>query len=136
MFKLIRSIPLMAVVLVLYNFLGLTNGAAGQSFWSTTMFNITMPSKAVLSLTYGHIFIAFALIILLIEILKSTNASDVAMIEQMLSVLAFVAFLVQLLISARAAEPTFFILLLISMVEMLAGFVVLIKVSKRDIAIG
>jgi hypothetical protein len=58
------------------------------------------------------------------------------MIEQLFSMLAFIGFLLQFLLTPHAANPTFFILMVISLVETLAGFVILIKVARRDVKIG
>jgi len=57
-------------------------------------------------------------------------------IEQVLSILVFIAFLIQFLVSPHAAEPTFFLLIIISLVEVLAGFVIIVKEARKDVHFG
>jgi hypothetical protein len=136
MLKLFRYIPLMGIVLLLYNLFAMSYADSELSFWMEKMMSFTLPSGAVVNLTYGNILILFALLVLLIELIKSTSASNAAVVEQVLSVLAFIAFFIQLLVSPLAAKPTFVILLAISFVEVLAGLVILAKIARRDITIG
>ncbi len=133
--KIFRFIPLMGIVLLLYNVFALNYSNPTLSLWSQTAFTIALPSNAALSLSYSSIFILFALFILFIELVKSTTASNVAMIEQTLSTFVFVGFLLQLFLSPHVAEPTFFILMTISFVEVMAGFIILLKVARRDFGV-
>ncbi|MEO1262344.1 MAG: hypothetical protein AAFZ15_26290 [Bacteroidota bacterium] len=127
-----RYIPLMGVVLILYNVL-----AMSPSFsWNETFDTMYLPSGGEVALSFSEAFIAFALVVLFVEVIKSTSISNHAITEQVLSVLVFIAFLFQYLNSKEAAEPTFFILTLMSLVEVLAGFIILTKVARRDINFG
>lgn len=133
---IIRYVPLMGLVLLLYNIFAVAHIENPGFSWNNKFDTMYLPSGGEVSLTYSEGFIIFAIVILFIEIIKSTSISDHAITEQVLSVLIFIGFLVQFLNSKHAAEPTFLILTIISLVEVLAGFTILIKVAKRDINFG
>lgn len=133
--RLLRIIPLMGVVLLLYNIFALSYSDPNTSFWQQEMLPIHLPSGRTLMLTYGMVFISFAMLVLFIELVKSTTASNAAMIEQTLSTLSSIGFLILFLAFPHAAEPTFFMLLIISLVEMLTGFVIPVKVARIDVEV-
>lgn len=128
-----RYIPFMGVVLLIYNVLSLQYSDPTGSFWEHSMTTISLPSGHSLAITYSEAFIVFALFVLFLELIKSTSASNAMITEQVLSVLVFIVFLIQFLISPHAAEPTFFILIVISLVEVLAGFVIIVKEARKDV---
>lgn len=134
--KAMRFFPLMGLVLLIYNLIAWMNNDPNISIWNKTFTTITVSPGNVVTITNSIAFIAFALIILFFELIKSTTASNSGMIEQLFSVLAFIAFLLQFLLTPYAAEATFFVLMVISLVETLAGFVILVKVARRDVKIG
>lgn len=130
--NIFRYIPYMGFILVFYNLLSKRSNFSWDHDWII----LHLPSSSAVTLSYSEGFIALGLIVLFIEIVKATTVSNFAIIEQVLSVLVFVAFLTQFLNSEHAAEPTFFILTLMSLIEVLAGFVILTKVAMRDISFG
>ena len=134
--RALRFFPLMGLVLLIYNLVAWMNKDPNLSIWNKTFTTITMSPGSVVTITNSIAFITFALIILFFELIKSTTASNSAMIEQLFSMLIFIGFLLQFLLTPYAAESTFFVLMVISLVETLAGFVILVKVSRRDVKIG
>ena len=130
-----RYIPLMGVVFLIYNLVAWSHPDPVNAFWPRILLLLSLPSGASLGISYSMAFISLAMLMLFLELVKSTTASNVVMIEQLFSTLVFIAFLIQFLISPRVAEPTFFALLVISLVEMLAGYIILLKVSRKDISI-
>ena len=133
---ILRYIPLMGVVLIAYNIFANAKARATSFSWDNAWKTIPLPSGLEVSLTYSEGFIVFALIVLFIEIIKATSITSYAITEQVLSVLVFVAFLFQFFSFKNVAEPTFFLLTIISLLEVLAGFIILTKVAKRDINFG
>lgn len=127
------QIPLMVLPFILYN-LGLI-GLFGdiQNPWSVEMFSLGMLSGGVWSMTLADMFILFALILLFLEVLKATRTSNASVLDHLLSTFVFIAFLVEFLLVERAASSLFFILMAIAFVDVLAGFVVSLRASSRDI---
>ena len=95
-----------------------------------------MMSGGVFSMTLGDLLIVIALILFFVEIVKSTRTSNASVIDHLLSTFVFVAFLVEFLLVKGAAHPVFFILMVITLVDVLAGFSVSIRSAGRDISVN
>lgn len=68
------------------------------------------------------------------EILKSTRTSNASVIDHVLSTFVFVAFLVEFLVVAAAATPVFFLLMVMALIDLMAGFSVSIRSAGRDVS--
>lgn len=128
------NIPLMIVPFLLYNLvlMGLIGPADGES-WSYVVYTVAMMSGGVWTLSLGDLLIAFSLIILFVEIMKATRTSNASVVDHLLSTFVFVAFLLEFLLVAGAAHSVFFILLVITLVDVIAGFSVSIRAAGRDV---
>ncbi|MDJ0930462.1 hypothetical protein [Breoghania sp.] len=82
--------------------------------------------------------IAVGLFLLFFEILKATRVGRGwgSVIDHILSALVFVTYLVEFLVVRAGATSVFFILLLISLLDMIAGFTVATHSAQRDITFG
>ena len=92
-----------------------------------------MMSGGMFSMTLGILMIGIALILFFVEIVKSTRTSNASVLDHLLSTFVFVAYLVEFLLVEGAAHPVFFILMLISLIDVLAGFSVSIRAAGRDV---
>ena len=130
---MIGSIPLLVVPFVLYNMglIGLFGGDADP--WAQVLFSMPMMSGGTWSMTLGDLMVLIGLILLFVEIMKSTRTSSVSVIDHLLSTFVFVAFLVEFLLVPGAAHSVFFTLMLIALVDVLAGFSVSIRSAGRDV---
>ncbi len=127
-------IPLMIVPFVLYNLVlvGVIGVADGDP-WANEVFSLSMMSGGIWSMTLGDLLISFTLVILFIEIMKSTRTSNASVIDHLLSTFVFVAFLVEFLLVKSAADSVFFILMVITLVDVIAGFSVSLRAAGRDV---
>ena len=131
------AIPLMLLPFILYNLAMLgAFGAGGIGALETVVVSVNMMSGATWTMSIGDLFIVVSLIILFLEILKATRRSSVALLDHLFSMALFVVFLVEFLLVQGAATQIFFILMLITLVDVIAGFTVSIKSASRDVAIG
>ncbi|PAP96332.1 MAG: hypothetical protein E5V25_13570 [Mesorhizobium sp.] len=130
------AIPLLIVPFVLYNLglLGIFGG--GDDPWASQMFSIRMMSGGVFSMTLGDLIVLIGLILFFIEIVKSTRTSNASIMDHLLSTFVFVAFLVEFLLVKGAAHSVFFTLMVITLVDVLAGFSVSMRAATRDINMG
>ena len=130
-----RQIPLLVIPFILYN-LGLIGilGAAGDP-WQEEIFSIAMISGGVWTMTLGDLVILMGLALLFVEIVKSTGTSNASIVDHLLSTLLFVAFLVEFLLVPGAEKSVFFTLMVISLVDVMAGFSVSIRAAGRDVNI-
>jgi hypothetical protein len=131
------AIPLMLIPFVLYN-LAMVGafGGGGTASLETIVTSVNMMSGATWTMSLGDLFIVIALVILFLEIFKATRRSSVALLDHLFSMALFVVFLVEFLLVQGAATQIFFILMLIALVDVIAGFTVSIKSASRDVAIG
>ncbi|MBW3096586.1 hypothetical protein [Pseudohoeflea coraliihabitans] len=153
---MLAAIPLMIIPFLIYN--GILLDLAGDLFifgadpmvtdmgadgvgatgitLGTTLLSVPMLSGAVWEMSLGDLLIVVALLILFLEILKATRAGAGSVRDHLLSMLVFVAFLVEFLLVADAATDVFFILMVIAFIDVIAGFSVSIRSARRDVSIG
>lgn len=129
---MLTAIPLMIVSFVLYNVLALGSTVTSGGL-SSEIFSMSMMSGGRFSLNYGDLLIIFSLMLLFIEVLKSTRSSNASVVDHLLSTGVFILFLVEFLLVPAAATSTFLILMLMSLLDLLAGFSVSIRSAGRDV---
>ena len=133
---MLMSIPLMVVPFILFN-LGLAgffgDGPNGAP-WQTELFSFRMMSGGDFSMTLGIMMIVVALLLFFVEIVKATRTSNASVVDHLLSTFVFVAFLVEFLLVRGAAHPVFFVLMMIALIDVLAGFSVSLRSAGRDIS--
>lgn len=136
-FSMLVAIPLMIVPFALYNLamFGLFGGGGVEGL-QAVLLQVNMLSGAVWSLSLGDLLILAGLVFLFIELLKSTRNSSGSLLNHMLSLLVFVAFLVEFLAVRNAATQVFFLLMVIAFIDVIAGFAVSVRSASRDVSIG
>ncbi len=135
---MLAALPLLALPVILYNVVALTiaggfHGAAAVDRLSTRLFAIPMASHADWPVSLGDLLLAGGLVVLFVELLKSTTTRQVAIINHALTMLLFVACLVEFLLFPAFATSTFFLLALMVLLDVLAGFIVTMAASRREI---
>ncbi|KJS09308.1 MAG: membrane protein [Hoeflea sp. BRH_c9] len=133
---MLAAIPLMIVPFIAYNLvmIGLIGG--GVAGLGSTITSLSMMSGATWTMSLGDLLIVVSLVLLFIEVLKATRTGSWSVIDHMLSMLVFVAFLVEFLLVRNAATHVFFILMVIAFIDVIAGFSVSIRSAGRDVSIG
>ena len=131
------AIPLMVVPFILYN-LAMVGfmGSGGLPALDNDLFVLSMISGAIWSMSLGDLLIVVALVVLFFEILRATHNARGSLANHMLSMLVFIAFLVEFLLVPDAATQVFFILLTIALIDVVGGFAVSIRSAGRDVSIG
>src|SRR5262249_20588369 len=94
---------------------------------------INMISGGKWEMSWGEILIVFSILILFFELVKSTRIGLRTIINHMLSAVLFSAILIEFLLVKEAATSTFFLLLVISVVDVLAGFTITIRTAQRNV---
>ena len=129
---MIAAFPLLALPVLLYNIVALTGAAPSLT---ETMFTMRMASGADWPVTLGDLLLVISLVVLFVELLKSTNSRRAAILNHGLSMLLFVVCLVELLLGPAFATSTFFLITLMVLLDVLAGFIVSIVTARRDFAV-
>ncbi|HEV7318491.1 MAG TPA: hypothetical protein VGO04_07770 [Ensifer sp.] len=132
---MLAAIPLLILPFALYNLamIGMFGGTAGLN---AEMLSLSMLSGATWTMRFSDLLIVVALMLLFVELLKATRTSSRALMDHLLSMVLFIAFLVEFLLLAPAATQLFFILMTISFIDVIAGFAVSMRSAGRDVSIG
>ncbi len=132
----IRAIPLLVFAFILYNLVVLAGGADAAASLSKPIFSLTLLSKGTWTFTWGDFVLLITLILLFIEIVKSTFTSTSTLIDHALSMVVFIAVLVEFLMVPQAATSVFFLILIAGLIDVIAGYTIGIRVARRDLSIG
>jgi hypothetical protein len=127
----ITAVPLLAFVVMAY----VAFASAGADF-ALIRFSVLMPSGATWNINLSDILLAFALLVLFFEILKSTRTGGNSVVDHALSMIVFVVALILFLIWAPAATSLFFLITLTTLIDVIAGFSVTIRAARRDYSLG
>jgi len=132
------AIPLLVVPVVIYNLVVLLGGSAPDAVLgpaavlSEVLFRVPMTSGAVWTISVGDLILFLSLILLFVELLKSTSSQRVAIVNHALSMVLFVVCLVEFLLLPGFAGSVFFLIMTMVLLDVLAGFIVTIIASRRD----
>lgn len=125
--------PLLIFPLIVYNLIAFTVlGGVGKG-WSNVIFYIPMVSGQTWMVTAADLMLVASLIFLFFEVVKSTQSGRTSVLEHMLSTLVFILFLVEFLLVGACATSVFFLLMVMSLFDVVAGFTVSITSAGRDV---
>jgi hypothetical protein len=136
------AIPLLLIPVVLYNIVVLFgasgNGGMAQAdaILRDPLFSIPMTSGAQWNIGSGDLILFLGLILLFFELIKSTSSQKVAIINHALSMVLFIVVLVEFLLIRGFATSTFFLIVIMILLDVLAGFIVTIISSRKDFDLG
>jgi len=126
------SFPLFLISFAIYNMVVfLTPGVS----WSGNVLSVPMQSGETWTISAGDCLIALSLVFLFFEVLKATRSYARTIIDHMLSTLVFIGALIEFLLVKEAATSVFATLLLISLVDVIGGWVVSMGAARRDISV-
>ena len=128
--------PLLVIPFVLFNLLAFTLFGGQPTGWANQLFQIRMVSGVEWTLTWGDLMLVVGLACLFFEVLKSTNTGRSSVIEHMLSTGLFVIFLIEFLLVGAAASSVFFLLMIMAIVDVVAGFTISITGAGRDVTMA
>ena len=92
-----------------------------------------MASGARWIMTFGDVMILLSILLLFVELLKSTSTGTAAIFNHALSMLVFIICLVEFLLHPAFATSVFFIIMIMALLDVLAGVVVTIISARRDV---
>jgi len=124
--------PLLVVTFAIYNMIAFLTPSLA---WTANIATIHLISGQDWTVTPEDIILAFAIVLLGIEVIKATRMGIRGLLDHILSMVLFIVMLVEFLLVPRAGTSTFFILMVISLVDVLAGFIITARTAQRDIQI-
>jgi hypothetical protein len=128
----VLGFPLLLIPFAIYNMIVfLTPGVS----WTAPVTTVHMMSGADWVLTWEDILIAFAIFLLWVEMIKATRMGMRSVMDHILAMILFIGMLVEFLLVPQAATSTFFLLMAIALVDVLAGFIIGMGTSRRQIEV-
>lgn len=134
---MLTNVPLLIVPFVVFNLVGL--GVIGETQsdpWQAEVLRVGMISGKDWVMSLGDLMVTLGLFLLFFEILKATRVGASSIIDHLLSTFVFIAYLIEFLLVGFAVHAVFFILMVIALVDVIAGFSISLRSATRDIAIG
>ncbi len=148
----LRSIPLIIIALILYNVVVLFGGgsapdavasAAAGSGEAGILRSILFSLPSIRggdgpswNFTWGDLLMLITLLLLFVEIVKATYTSTASLLDHGLSMLVFIACLIEFLMVDSAYTSVFFFIMVATLIDVVAGYTIGIRVARRDIGFG
>jgi hypothetical protein len=124
--------PLLVIPFAIYNMIAFL---MPELNWTTSVGSIHLISGQTWTVTPEETLLAFSILLLGVEVIKAARTGLRGLMDHILSLILFIVMLVEFLLVARAGTSTFFLLMTISFVDVLAGFIITARTAQRDIQI-
>ncbi|MGH6992024.1 MAG: hypothetical protein ACRED8_00530 [Caulobacteraceae bacterium] len=130
------AFPLTALPVAAYNLLALTllggfSAASAASKLAAPIFSLRNRAGGDWPINLSDILLVAALILFFVELLKAIATRRAAIVNHGLSIALFILCLVEMLLASAFATSTFFLISLMVLLDVLAGFVATI-VDERE----
>ncbi len=139
----LRAFPLLILPVLFYNVMVVTTGSLGGSSDVMTadlahaVGHFAMPvSNAAWAIQMGDIILFIGLIALFFEVVASSGSSNDVLMKHVLAMLLFVICLVEFLLLKPFATSTFFLLMVMALLETIAGFIITTVAARKDIGMA
>jgi hypothetical protein len=124
--------PLLLVPFAIYNIIAfLMPGVT----WTGTLTTVHMMSGGEWTMSAGDFLIVLTIVLLFGEMMKSTRIGIRSVVDHGLSLLLFLAIMAEFLLVTQAATSTFFLLLVISLIDVMGGFAITLRSAQRDLTV-
>lgn len=121
--------PLLLIPFAIYNIVALLF----RVDLAAPLFSLRMLSGGVWNVSFSDILLVLGILMLFVEVLKSTRIGNRSIVDHMLSLVLLLAMLGEFIMVQVAATSTFFLLTTMSFVDVVAGFSITIRTAQRDI---
>jgi len=132
----LAAFPLLLIPVVIYMAFGFSAGPGMAESLAQVATSIPMASGVRWTMTWGHLLLVFSTVLLFIEIVKSVRPTRTSLVDNGLSVGVFILCLVLFVLGKGFATSEFFILLLMSLLDFLAGSVIMLGSAQRTVQFG
>lgn len=129
---MVGSLPLLALVIVAYNVIIFLTGTTME----TALVPVSLVSGAVWTLTVGDTLLILGLIVLFVELVGATRTGSQTIVNHALSLLVMLVALIEFIVLPQFGTSVFFLLVLLSVLDVIAGFTVTITSARRDFSVS
>ena len=130
--RILIAVPFLSIVVAAY----LMMAAGGGLMLDADAFSAALASGAALTLRTGDFFTLAGLVALFFEMLKAARAGSGTILDHMLSTAVFVVALVCFLLVEACGTASFFLLTVMALIDVVAGFSVSIFSTRRDYSVN
>jgi hypothetical protein len=136
-----RIFPLLLLPVILYNLIALGGGVILHNNVQDMLsydhaLSITMFSGDQWKFSFGDFLILLTLALLFVEVVKATRTTKHEIINHGLSLLTFVAALVEFIVLKGFATTPFFFIIMMALFDVVAGYTISIIAAEHDLGIG
>ena len=124
--------PLLLIPFAIYNVIAFL---MPDVTWTGVVTTVHMVSGADWTMSAGDLLITLAIVLLCGEVVKSTRIGLRNVVGHALSLILFVGMLIEFILVKQAATATFFLLLVVSFIDVLGGFAVTLRSAQRDLTV-
>lgn len=132
---MILSIPWLIIAIVLYNGIVFTS-PGGSNVLNSPLVNFDLISGANWALTVGDLVTIITLVLLFVELIKATRTGGSSIVDHALSMILFMICLIEFLVVRQAGTSEFFFILVVTLIDVVAGFSITIRGARRDFGVG
>jgi hypothetical protein len=133
---MMQIFPLLALSLIIYSVLGVVSGTGPSPWYESESFVVQLMSGDAWRISAGHLFLMFSMLLLFIELLRSTKTSSASILNHAFSVVVFVVALLLFLMVRGYGNSIFFIFVAMTLLDFMAGFIITTVTSRRDLSVG
>ena len=131
------AFPLLLINLVVYNIVAFSGAfGAGPDVLGAELIQITLASGDVWVVRWADVFIVFGLGLLFAELLRATQTHSGSIINHALSMVVFIVCLLEFILAPGFGTSVFFIFMMMTLLDVMAGFIVTIVTARRDFGIA
>jgi hypothetical protein len=134
-----RFFPLLLIAVIVYNILAFGTGlTTHHDIYGTLNSAVTihMFSGDDWRYSIGDLVVTLSLVLLFVEIVKSTRTSSRQIVNHGLSMLTFVVALVEFIVLRGFATSTFFFILVMCLIDVVGGYTISIIAAEHDLGLG
>jgi hypothetical protein len=126
---MVSAFPLLLIPLVLFNIIAII---AGAGIWADEVLAIPMIG-ATWTITWGDLMVLLGLVVLFFEMLKSARPAPRTIANHLASTAILIIYVIEFVLVGLAENSTFFLLTVISVFDVAAGFTISIRTASRDV---
>ena len=123
--------PLLLIPFAIYNIIAFLF----QTGFTDVLFSVQLLSRATFAVTMHDVLITLSILLLFVEIMKSTRVGIRSVVDHILSLLLFIVMIGEFMAVPQAATSTFFTLVMLCFVDVISGYTVGIRSAQRDITV-
>ncbi|BBK43814.1 hypothetical protein STVA_38340 [Allostella vacuolata] len=127
--QVIRYVPLLAFVVIAYNIIA----AISVGMLDSTLFSFGLLSGAAFIFLVKDALILAGLVLLYAELSKATRTTNISIADHTLSLGLLLVCLVELIVVPFAGTASFFLITVMTAIDVVAGFTITITGAKRDL---